>query len=99
MNISMLRHGVIRSWVLFLSIGIHFREWETDWYLMIGGIFELLARGIMVTVLAGPLGFLGICLCDPGAWLAALIPLVPVYIIRMKKIAKTYTPARSAGRS
>ena len=53
----------------------------------------------MVTVLAGPLGFLGICLCDPGAWLAALIPLVPVYIIRMKKIAKTYTPARSAGRS
>ena len=28
---------------------------------MIGGIFELLARGIMVTVLAGPLGFLGIC--------------------------------------
>ncbi|MFQ9152904.1 MAG: MATE family efflux transporter [Blautia sp.] len=33
---------------------------------MIGGIFELLARGIMVTVLAGPLGFLGICLCDPG---------------------------------
>ena len=66
---------------------------------MVGGIFELLARGIMVTVLAGPLGFLGICLCDPGAWLAALIPLVPVYIIRMKKIAKIYTPARSAGGS
>ena len=39
------------------------------------------------------LGFLGISLCDPGAWISALIPLVPVYIMRMKKITKTYSSA------
>lgn len=60
---------------------------------MLGGVFELAARGIMVTVLAAPLGFLGISLCDPGAWISALIPLVPVYIMRMKKITKTYSSA------
>ena len=62
---------------------------------MLGGVFELAARGIMVTVLAAPLGFLGISLCDPGAWISALIPLVPVYIMRMKKITKTYSSAEA----
>ena len=52
---------------------------------MLGGVFELIARAIMVTLLAGPYGFAGICLCDPGAWIAALVPLIPVYVIRMRK--------------
>lgn len=56
---------------------------------MLGGVFELIARAVLVTLLAGPFGFAGICLCDPGAWIAALIPIIPVYIIRMRKVKET----------
>ena len=30
----------------------------------------------------------GICFCDPAAWVAALIPLIPLYIYRMKQAQK-----------
>lgn len=55
---------------------------------MLGGVFELVARGLVIFFLAKPLGFIGICLCDPVAWVSALIPLVPVYILMMKKLGK-----------
>lgn len=55
---------------------------------MLGGVFELVARGIIATILIAPLGYVGICLADPCAWVAALIPIVPVYYIRMKKLTK-----------
>ena len=53
---------------------------------MMGGVFELAARAIGVAVLVKPLGFTGIVLTDPCAWLAALIPIVPVYLIRVRKL-------------
>lgn len=53
---------------------------------MMGGVFELAARAIGVVVLVKPLGFTGIVLTDPCAWLAALIPIVPVYLIRVRKL-------------
>ena len=61
---------------------------------MLGGVFELIARAVMVTFLAEPYGFAGICLCDPGAWIAALIPLIPVYMLRMRKApgSKKFVP-------
>ena len=46
---------------------------------MLGGIFELLARAAIVVSVAGAFGYLGVCLADPAAWLAALIPIVPYY--------------------
>ncbi len=52
---------------------------------MLGGIFELLARGLVVVVLAKPLGFFGICLANPVAWTFALIPLVPAYYYRIRR--------------
>lgn len=55
---------------------------------MLGGIFELVARVIAVMLLAAPFGFIGICFTDPAAWVAALLPLIPVYIMRMRKEAK-----------
>ena len=51
---------------------------------MMGGIFELLARGLVVVVLTKPMGFMGICLANPIAWVFALIPLIPAYYYRMK---------------
>lgn len=58
---------------------------------MLGGIFELVARAGIVILVAGRTSFAGVCLSDPAAWLAALIPLIPYYIYVMKKKYETKT--------
>lgn len=55
---------------------------------MLGGVFELVARSAIVMLVAGRTTFAGVCLSDPAAWLAALIPLVPYYIHVTKKWKK-----------
>ena len=55
---------------------------------MLGGVFELVARTAIVMVVAGRTSFVGVCLSDPAAWLAALIPLVPYYFYTMRKWEK-----------
>lgn len=55
---------------------------------MLGGIFELVARAGIVFFIAGKTSFAGVCLADPAAWIAALIPLIPYYIYVMKKYRK-----------
>lgn len=52
---------------------------------MLGGVFELVARTLIVMFIAGKTSFAGVCLADPAAWIAALIPLIPYYIYVMKK--------------
>lgn len=52
---------------------------------MLGGVFELVARAGIVFLVAGKTSFAGVCMSDPAAWLAALIPLVPYYFWIMKK--------------
>lgn len=52
---------------------------------MLGGIFELAARAGIVMIVAGKASFFGVCLADPAAWIAALIPLVPYYLHVLKK--------------
>ncbi|WP_282923988.1 MATE family efflux transporter [Mediterraneibacter massiliensis] len=56
---------------------------------MLGGVFELAARAGIVLLVSGRSGFAGVCLSDPAAWIAALIPLVPFYFYVMKKKIKT----------
>ena len=57
---------------------------------MLGGIFELVARFAVVQIIVGlGVGFAGICLADPAAWIAALIPIVPYYFHKIKRITKT----------
>ena len=55
---------------------------------MLGGIFELAARGAIVAAVAGHTSFAGVCMSDPAAWIAALIPLVPYYIYKMQSFTK-----------
>lgn len=50
---------------------------------MMGGVFELIARFLVVMAIVGPMGYQGVCLADPAAWLAALVPIVPYYFYRM----------------
>ena len=55
---------------------------------MVGGIFELIARGIIAFTLARMIGYVGVCFADPAAWVSALIPIVPIYYIRIKNVEK-----------
>lgn len=61
---------------------------------MLGGIFELAARALVVAVITGRTSYLGVCLSDPAAWLAALIPLVPYYFYKMNQIQKKHIDRR-----
>ncbi len=53
---------------------------------MMAGIFELVARCIVAFTLPHIIGYTGICLSDPAAWLAAAIPLMIAYTIKINKI-------------
>ncbi|MFI3171468.1 MAG: MATE family efflux transporter [Eubacteriales bacterium] len=55
---------------------------------MLGGIFELIARGLVIMLLFEGLQFVGVCLSDPIAWVSALIPLVPYYYWYRRKITR-----------
>lgn len=53
---------------------------------MMAGVYELAARAVVAFTLPKFIGFTGICLADPCAWLAAAIPLGIVYHKRIRKI-------------
>lgn len=55
---------------------------------MMAGFFELGARAIVAFTLPKVIGFTGICLSDPIAWISAAIPLMITYFIKMRKIDK-----------
>ena len=55
---------------------------------MIAGFFELAARATVAFTLPKVIGFTGICLSDPIAWISAAVPLMLTYYIKMKKIDK-----------
>lgn len=56
---------------------------------MMGGVFELVARAAIVFVAAAKAGFAQVCMSDPAAWIAALIPLIPYYIWVIRKAEKS----------
>ena len=53
---------------------------------MMAGIYELIARSLVVFILPKYIGFAGICLSDPIAWIAAALPLMFTYYNKIKKI-------------
>jgi putative MATE family efflux protein len=57
---------------------------------MIGGIFELFARGLVIIVLSKPFGYQGICFANPVAWISALIPIIPAYYYRIKRLNNNF---------
>lgn len=61
------------------------------WTCSHAGSFELAARSAIVMAAAGRTTFQGVCLADPAAWIAALIPLVPYYFYTMRKWKTTET--------
>ena len=55
---------------------------------MMAGVYELIARCIVAFTLPKYIGFTGICLSDPIAWVAAAVPLVITYNNKIKKLTK-----------
>ena len=53
---------------------------------MMAGVAELLARAVVAFTLPKFIGFAGICLSDPVAWIAAAVPLMIAYYRKMNKI-------------
>ena len=53
---------------------------------MMAGAFELIARAVVAFTLPSFIGYTGICLADPVAWLSAVIPLGIYYFKKMKSI-------------
>lgn len=53
---------------------------------MIAGVAELLARAVVAFTLPKFIGFVGICLSDPVAWIAAAVPLMITYYRKINKI-------------
>ena len=51
---------------------------------MMAGVYELFARAVVAFTLPKVLEFMGICLADPVAWFAAVIPLAYTYYKREK---------------
>jgi len=52
---------------------------------LLGGASELLARFLVVAVLASSMGYSGIIWGHTAAWTMALIPLIPFYIYKAKR--------------
>ena len=53
---------------------------------LMAGVFELVARAIIAFVLPGLIGYAGVCLAGPAAWLAAAIPLAISYVVIIKQV-------------
>lgn len=53
---------------------------------MMAGVLELIARSIVAFTLPKYIGFTGICLSDPVAWIAASVFLMITYYKKMKNI-------------
>ena len=52
---------------------------------MMAGVYELAARSVVAFTLPKFIGFTGICLSDPVAWISASVPLMITYYRKMKK--------------
>jgi putative MATE family efflux protein len=58
------------------------------------GVFELIARTICAFTLPAMIGFTGICLAGPIAWIAATVPLAFSYHVIIKKLDYEAVEAR-----
>lgn len=55
---------------------------------LMAGFFELFARSGVAFLLPSVLGFLGVCLAGPIAWIAAVVPLAITYFWHQKRFDK-----------
>ena len=54
---------------------------------MWSGVSELVARCAVSLFLVPAIGFLGVCIGDPAAWVAADCFLVPTFLVVLKRLS------------
>lgn len=80
--------------IFFIPLGLIFIYRNTlqgmgDGFMpMMAGVAELVMRAFVAFFLADKLGYLGICLAGPIAWIGADVPLMITYYLRMAKIKR-----------
>jgi Na+-driven multidrug efflux pump len=57
---------------------------------LMAGVFELVARAVIAFVLPGMIGYVGVCLAGPAAWVAAAVPLAISYVVIIKQVERQY---------
>lgn len=57
---------------------------------LMGGVFELVMRIVAAVTLPKRLGFFGVCLADPIAWVAAAVLLAISYFVIFKKVLQEH---------
>lgn len=55
---------------------------------LLAGVAELIMRALVAFTLPSRIGFLGVCLASPIAWVGACIPLIPTYYILIHQLNK-----------
>ena len=63
---------------------------------MLGGIVELIARGLVAFILPAHIGFAGICLADPAAWIVACILLAGGYFWQIRALPQERSQVEDA---
>lgn len=53
---------------------------------LMAGVFELIARSVVAFTLPDKIGYTGICLAGPFAWIAAAVPLGIAYVIVIRRM-------------
>ena len=83
---------LIYSAIFFIPLGLIFvyrnvlQGMGESFVPMMAGVYELIARAVVAFTLPKYIGFTGICLADPVAWFAAVIPLADTYYKREKSL-------------
>lgn len=57
---------------------------------LMAGIFELVARSVVSFTLPDRIGYPGICLAGPIAWIAAAVPLAIAYFVIIRRLRQNY---------
>ena len=57
---------------------------------LMGGVMELVVRCAAALILPGLLGFTGVCLAGPLAWLSAAVLLCISYFVIIRRVEKEY---------
>ena len=59
-------------------------------FAILSGIMEMIARTLAALVVARKLGYIGICLAHPMAWLFADVFLIPAFFYCLRRLKKVY---------
>lgn len=66
----------------------------STWVPTAAGLMELLARAVVGLILVGQLGFFGVAIAAPLAWVGALVPLTIAWFLQRRRLLRAERAAR-----